>query len=160
VIEMKILLVYYSRTHVTEKIAKSIQNKLNCDIEEITDGGKYNGKLGYMKGGMNASMRRTSKIDPISKNPSDYDLVIIGTPVWASNMATPIYSYLLKYKNDIPDIASFCTCISGGFEKTLQNIDITCGKSALAQMYLTSKDVENPTQKINNFINKINNIKK
>ena len=112
-----------------------------------------------MKGGMNASMRRTSKINPISKNPSDYDLVIIGTPVWASNMATPIYTYLLKYNQDIKNIASFCTCISGGFEKALQNIDVTCGKTSLATMHLNAKEVENPNQKINNFINKINNIK-
>ena len=156
---MKTLLVYYSRTNVTEKIAKLIQKELNCDIEEITDGGKYNGKLGYMKGGMNASMGRTSEIDPVSKDPSEYDLVIIGTPVWASNMATPVYSYLLKYNQNIKTLASFCTCISGGFEKTLKNIDETCGITSIAKMHLNAKDVKNPSEKINNFINQINNIK-
>lgn len=33
---MKTLIVYYSRTQQTEKIAKAIQKDLNCDIEEIT----------------------------------------------------------------------------------------------------------------------------
>ena len=42
---MKTLLVYYSRTDVTKKIAKMIQEKINCDIEEITDDDKYSGKL-------------------------------------------------------------------------------------------------------------------
>lgn len=152
---MKTLLVYYSRTNVTKQIATKIRDELDCDLEEITDGGKYNGKIGYMKGGMNATMGRTSEIDPVSKNPADYDLVIIGTPVWASNMATPIYTYLLQYKNQIKNLASFCTCISGGYEKTLENIGEVTGKSQIATMFLNAKDVENPQEKINTFINEI-----
>lgn len=38
---MKTLLVYYSRTQITEKIAKTIQKDLDCDIEEITVEDKY-----------------------------------------------------------------------------------------------------------------------
>jgi len=152
---MKILIVYYSRTNVTKDIANRLQKELECDIEEITDGGKYDGRLGYMKGGMNASMGRTSDIDPISKNPSDYDLVIIGTPVWASNMATPVYTYLIKYNDQIKKMASFCTCISGGYEKALEKIAEVSGKTQVSTMFLNAKDVKNPTEKINTFIKNI-----
>lgn len=152
---MKALVVYYSRTNVTKEIAEKIQNKMDCDIEEITDNKKYKGKIGYMKGGFNAAMGRTSDINPISKNPKDYDIVIVGTPVWASNMATPINTYLQKYCDNIKDIASFCTCISGGYEKTLEKIAIVSKKQLKATMFLTAKDIENPTEKINNFINQI-----
>lgn len=152
---MKTLLVYYSRTDVTKKIAEIIQEKLNCDIEEITDNNRYKGAIGYLKGGMNAAMRRTSEINPISKNPSDYDLVIIGTPVWASNMATPIYTYLMKYNKEIKKIASFCTCIRGGYDSALENISEVTGKKPVTTMFLTSKDIENPQEKINTFITNI-----
>jgi flavodoxin len=152
---MKTLIVYYSRTNVTKDIANRLQKELECDIEEITDGGKYDGRLGYMKGGMNASMGRTSDIDPISKNPSDYDLVIIGTPVWASNMATPVYTYLIKYNDQIKKMASFCTCISGGYEKALEKIAEVSGKTQVSTMFLNAKDVKNPTEKINTFIKNI-----
>ena len=152
---MKTLLVYYSRTGMTKKIAKMIQSKINCDIEEITDNNKYSGKLGFLKGGMNASMGRTSKINSITKNPSDYDLIIIGTPVWASNMATPIYTYLMKYNKEFKKIASFCTCMSNGYEKTLENISKLTGKKQISTMFLTSEDIGNPEEKIDIFINKI-----
>lgn len=152
---MKTLIVYYSRTNVTKGIANKIQKELNCDIEEITDGGKYKGKLGFMKGGMNATMGRTSDIDPISKNPSDYDLVIIGTPVWSSNMATPIFTYLIKYRDQIKNMASFCTCMGGGYDKALDNMAEVSGKKQISTMFLTSKDIENPEEKINTFINNI-----
>lgn len=152
---MKTLLVYYSRTGMTKKIAKMIQSKINCDIEEITDNNKYSGKLGFLKGGMNASMGRTSKINSITKNPSDYDLIIIGTPVWASNIATPIYTYLMKYNKEFKKIASFCTCMSNGYEKTLENISKLTGKKQISIMFLTSEDIGNPEEKIDIFINKI-----
>ncbi len=152
---MKILIVYYSRTNVTKMIAEKLQKELKCDIEEISDNGNYNGKLGYLKGGMTASMSRTSDINPIAKNPSDYDLVIVGTPVWASNIATPVFTYLMKYRDQINKMASFCTCISSGWEKTLMRLAEVSQKTQLSQMHLTVKDVENPNNKIKTFINKI-----
>ncbi|KZX12384.1 flavodoxin family protein [Methanobrevibacter oralis] len=152
---MKTLVVYYSRSNVTRKIAEMIREKLDCDIEEITDAGKYGGKIGYMKGGFDATTGKTTKINEITKNPSDYDLVIVGTPIWASNMATPVYSYLIKYSDQINDIAPFCTCISGGYEKTLEKIKEITKKQPKSEMYLTRKDIKNPIEKINNFIEKI-----
>ena len=116
---MNALIVYYSRTDVTKGIAKQLQEKLDCDIEEITDNGKYDGKFGFLKGGMNASMGRSSDINPITKNPADYDLIIIGTPVWASNMAAPVFTYLIQNKDKIKNMASFCTCMGGGYEEAL-----------------------------------------
>ena len=152
---MKTLVVYYSRTNTTKKIAEEIKNKLNCDIEEISDDKKYSGKLGYIRGGFNATTGKTSELKNISKNPSDYDLIIIGTPVWASNMATPIYTYLEKYHAQIKNIACFCTCISGGYEKTLEKMSKVSGKTPLSTMYLTKKDIEKPEDKITTFINNI-----
>ena len=143
---MKTLLVYYSRTQITEKIAKTIQKDLDCDIEEITVGDKYD-----------ASANRVCEINKVTKNPKDYDLVIIGTPVWAATMATPIYSYLKEYGNQIKNLASFCTCGGSGYEKTLKKIAKITGKTPIATMYLTKNEIENPEENINNFENKINN---
>ncbi len=154
---MKTLLVYYSRTQITEKIAKTIQKDLNCDIEEITVEDKYDGTIGYIKGGFDASANRVCEINKVTKNPKDYDLVIIGTPVWAATMATPIYSYLKEYSNQIKNLASFCTCSSSGYEKTLKKIAKITGKTPIATMYLTKNEIENPEENINNFENKINN---
>ena len=152
---MKTLIVYYSRTNTTKEIANKLQKELDCDIEEITDGDKYKGKFGFIKGGMNATMGRASDIDPVSKDPSDYDLVIIGTPVWSSNMAPPIFTYLLKYTDQIKNMASFCTCMGGGYDKALAKIAEVSGKTQISTMFLTSKDIENPDEKIDTFINNI-----
>lgn len=152
---MKTLIVYYSRTNTTRQIAEKIQKKLNCDIEEIKDNNEYKGTIGFLKGGFRATTGRGGKMAEISKNPADYDLVIIGTPVWSSNMATPIFTYIEKYHQDINNIACFCTCKGGGYDKALDKMGKVARKEPVSTMYLTSKDVENPDEKINNFINNI-----
>lgn len=152
---MKILIVYYSRTHKTDKIAKTLQNNLNCDIEKIDDYNKHKGIIGYLKGGFESATKKGCEIAPIIKDPSNYDLVIIGTPVWASNMASPIISYLENNKDKIKNIGCFCTCGGSGYKKTIENIATLSNKPLKASFYLTKKEVDNPNNKINEFIQEI-----
>jgi flavodoxin len=43
---MKTLVVYYSRTGTTRKVAEAIAGILRCDIEEVVDTKKRSGILG------------------------------------------------------------------------------------------------------------------
>jgi len=129
---MKILLVYYSRTNNTRKISEEISTKLNCDIEEIRDLKERSGKLNYLKSGYEAIRSKETQIEDMKNDPSDYDLVIVGTPVWASTMATPVLTYLNKNKNKIKDLAILITFGGSGYEKTTNNIEKLCGKKAIA----------------------------
>ena len=89
---MKTLVVYYSRSNITKKIAEEIQKELNGDIEEIKPLKSYEGKTGYAKAGYESVRRKTPEIEAVKHNPADYDLAVIGTPVWASTMASPVYT--------------------------------------------------------------------
>lgn len=154
---MKILIVYYSRSGVTKKVARKIQEKLNCDICEITDNHKYEGAIGWLKGGYNASLGRLSDIEPLTKNPKDYDLIIIGSPVWASKVSCPVSTFIYKYKNDLDTVAGFVTCKSGGDDKALKMMSDECGKILKAKMGLTTVDIEKELDyEINKFVEKLN----
>jgi flavodoxin len=131
VYSMKILLVYYSRTNNTRKISEEISTKLNCDIEEIRDLKERSGKLNYLKYGYEAIRSKETQIEDMKNDPSDYDLVIVGTPVWASTMATPVLTYLNKNKNKIKDLAILITFGGSEYEKTTNNIEKLCGKRQL-----------------------------
>jgi flavodoxin len=118
---MKTLVVYYSRTGNTKMIAESISNALNCDIEEIIDTEKRSGIIGYIKSGYEVSRGKLSEIKESKRDLSQYDLLIIGTPVWASKMAVPVRSYLKNNMDKIPLLACFSTCGNSGIEKTNQD---------------------------------------
>ena len=74
---MKALVVYYSRTGTTKKVAEIIKTKLRCDIEEIITETKRAGLFGYMKCGFEAVFKKIPQIKTAETDPSDYDIIII-----------------------------------------------------------------------------------
>ncbi len=149
---MNVLVVYYSRSGNTKKIAEKIVKKLKADIDEIKDLKNRKGIIGFLSGGKDVVTKKLTKIE-FEKNPYKYDLVIIGTPVWASTMTPAIKTYLEKNK-DIAKAAVFCTY--GASEgRTFTDIREKIGK-VVAEMGLLTREINECDGKLNKFLKKIN----
>jgi len=107
---MKSLVVYYSRTGYTEKVAQEISKRLNSEVEQIKDFKNRKGFLGFMISGYEAVTKKLVKIADVEKNPKDYDLVIICSPVWAGSISSPIRTYLNNNGKNIQKVAFVATC--------------------------------------------------
>ena len=141
---MKSLIVYYSRTGTTKKVADKLADKLKADKEEIIDFKNRKGAVGYIIGGKDAMTKKLTKINELKKNPENYDLLIIGTPVWAFTMAPAIRTFLIKIKDYNKKIALFFTAGSSGMKKTLTQMKELLPKSKLtATLALTTSEVVN-----------------
>ena len=150
---MKTLIVYYSRTNVTKDLCLKVQSKLNCDIEEITETKNRDGALNYLKSCLDAIRGTKTDIKPTKNDPSNYDLVIIASPVWAGTMANPVLTYLNQNNSKFPKIALVSTCggdCTGALMKMSENI----GKEPIAT--LTRKNGENADLKIEDFVKSLN----
>ena len=155
---MKSLIVYYSRTSTTRKIADEISKKLKADKEEIIDQKNRKGPIGYIIGGKDAMAKKLTKINELKKNPANYDLLVIGTPVWAFTMTPAIRTFLTKIKDYNKKLALFFTAGSSGMKKTLTQMKELLPKSKLtATLALTTSEVKNNSyeDKIKEFINKL-----
>lgn len=146
---MKILVTYFSRTGNTKKVGKKIAKKLNADKDEIKDNKKRSGPIGFIKSGKEA-MSKTIVAIHHSKDPSKYDLVIIGTPVWAGNMSSPVRSYISKHKDKFNKVAFFCTTGAIGIEKCLNKMQELAEKKPISTLGLTTKELDNQ-EKIKRF---------
>jgi flavodoxin len=105
----RVLVVYYTRTGQTKGVAEDIAKRLGCDIEEIFDTKKRGGPLGFLSAGKDAGDESLTKIKEPKCDPSAYDLVIIGTPVWNNTISTPIRTYISMKKDKIANAAFFIT---------------------------------------------------
>ena len=92
-------MVYYTRTGNARFVAETIAAEIGSDLEEVIDMKKRSGVLGYLGGGRDARQGKETPIAPSKKSPADYELVIVGTPIWAAR-PTPAVSTYLK-KNDL-----------------------------------------------------------
>ncbi|MDO5825274.1 MAG: flavodoxin [Methanosphaera sp.] len=151
---MKTLIVYYSRTDITKKVAEDIREKLECDIERIMPKVNYNTKIGYARGIKDAIAEKTVELEELTYDPADYDEVILGVPVWASKAANPLISYIDKNNGKFKDIKIFVTAGSSGFESTIKQIEEHVGLKASKTMTLKTIDVKNDAyeSKVNEFI--------
>jgi flavodoxin len=152
---MKTLIAYYSRTNITANVAKSLQKEFDADIEEIIDMKNRSGAIGYIKSCLDAIRKVPAKIKPLEKDPSKYDVVIIGTPVWASTMANAILTYITENKEKFNETALFCTCGSSGYEKTFVRMEEIIAKKPLETLFLTKTDINSYDDKLESYANKI-----
>ena len=100
---MYTLCLYYSRTGSTEKLIREIAQELGCEMFKLDDGVDRSGVKGWLRSGMQAMSRKLTPVKlPKTTLPlSVYDLVIIGTPVWAGRCSAPVRSFLMEYGEDI-----------------------------------------------------------
>jgi flavodoxin len=102
-------------------------------------------------------MKKTTEIEGIEKDPSKYDLIVLGTPNWNKRMSPAIRTYIMNYKEEFKDIAVFCSAGGRGVENVLETISQLCGKEPLAKMGFLKEDVEEKrlNLKVKEFINNI-----
>jgi flavodoxin len=96
---LKSLVVYYTRNGNARFVAETIATEIGADVEEVIDLKKRSGILGWLSGGRDAKQGKETEIAPTKKAPADYDLIVIGTPIWAGKPTPAINTYLKK--NDL-----------------------------------------------------------
>jgi flavodoxin len=154
------LVVYYTRTGKTKKVAEEICKGLNSNIEEIFDTKKRSGPIGYMRAGKDSTGKKLTEIKDVAKDPAQYDIVIIGTPVWAWNLSVPIRTYMTNFSDKFQSVAFFCTC-DGNSGETFKQMTKLAGKDPVSKLELVKQDFKNGTErkKINKFILELKNNK-
>jgi flavodoxin len=139
--ERRCLVVYYSRTGTTRQVAERIAELLDADLGEVTDLKDRSGAWGFVVGGKDARFKKPTEIGEPAQAPADYDLVAIGTPVWAWTVTPAIRTYLTRHREELPEVAFFLTTGGTGMESTFETLEELCGKPPRAMLGLRQKDV-------------------
>ena len=154
---MKSLVVYYSRSGKTKDIAGIISKKLGAEIEEIEDHKNRKGLLGFISSGNEAHLKRAIPIEKLKNDPAQYELLIVGTPIWAGNMSTPILSFFKEYKERINKFALFTTCLGSDLNKILLDIEHIISQKPIAVMNINYQAFKKQyhLEMVEEFINSI-----
>lgn len=141
---MKTLVVYYSRTGNSRKIAEELAEALDADLEELKERANRAGAKGYMLAGRDAMKKRPADLLPLEHDPADFDLVVIGGPCWAGSMCTPTRTYGIEQKDHLSRVAFFATGGDSRFaRKALNSIAEATSITPVATLALGEKEVAN-----------------
>ncbi len=107
----KILCIYYSRTGNTKLAMEEIAAALDCECLAIHDKTDRSGALGFLRCCMDAVHKRTSPVSrPQCARPlADYELVILGTPIWAGRCSSVMRGFLKRRGYELRNTAYVIT---------------------------------------------------
>ena len=132
-----ILVVYFSRTGNTRKIANLIHQEVGGTIHEIRPKvpypNSYDAVVDQAQKEIQAGYKPAlqSTLDHIES----YDTIFVGSPNWWSTIAPPVATFLSEYDLSGKTIVPFCTHGGGGLGRIGQDIAKLCPQSSILSSF-------------------------
>lgn len=153
--ENKSLVVYYSQTGATEKVAQMFAEKTGADILKIDAQNPYDGDF-------NATIARCQEemkdgilpaLDSLDKNIEDYDTIYLGYPIWFGIAAPPMKTFVKQSKFEGKVIIPFSTFGSGGLETGIADLKADLEGATILDGYgVRNARVEKADKEIDRFL--------
>ena len=166
----KTLIVYYSYTNNVHSIINDLQTQIEADVVRVepTEKGIDYAANNYAIGSALIQAIRDNPNDANSypsiettiDNLSDYDRIIIGAPLWWSNMAAPLQTFLFQYGSQMESkniglIVSSASSGIIGVESDAKRL-IPGGNFLTPSLWIRSSQTSNCHSMIADWLNEIN----
>jgi flavodoxin len=160
---MKTAVIFYSLDGNCSLVAEEIKTNLNADLIQLhlKDEKKRWGFLKILWGGGLVFSGKKPPLKPYTFDPSAYELIIIGAPVWASFPAPPIKTFISETGITGKKIALF-VCHAGGKEGALEKFKaLLPGNEIVSEADFISpakKRNEDTKKQIADWVNKLSTL--
>ena len=147
---MKTVVLFFSRTGNSERVATKIANGLGVTPLQITDDKNWGGIFGYLKGGYYASANKSVNIKVNGKF-EEADQYVVISPLWAGGPAPSVREFLKKVP--INKVNLVITCKGSDIESAFTKYENKVGK--LKGTFGIVERLNNEAQRIEEVINAI-----
>jgi len=169
-VNAKTLIVYYSYTNNVERIVTELRSQIEADVVEIEPAEKGldyaadnyaigSAQIAAIRNNPNAASSYPP-IDPVNVNLADYDCIIIGAPLWWSNMAAPMQTFLFNNGAQMAGkkIGLIVSSASSGISSVEADAKrlIPNGDFFSQSLWIRSSQVSNSRTLISNWLTQIN----
>jgi flavodoxin len=131
------LLVFYSLGGHTHPVARAIAERSGAVLEAIAEPRPRRGFSGLLRIAWEIIARRPVELLPAEHDPADLDTVVIGAPVWAGTVPTPVRSYIRAHAAALQRVAFFCTEDGSGGERAFERMQALCAAESVATLIAT-----------------------
>ena len=168
--QAKTLVVYYSYTNNVNRIVTELTRQIDADVirvEPAEKGLDYAANNYAIGSAQIAAIRNNPDdaasypaIDPVDVNLADYDCIIIGAPLWWSNMAAPLQTFLFQYGKEMAGkkiglIVSSASSGISGVESDAHRL-IPDGDFLSPSLWIRSSQTSNAGDLLENWLRTIN----
>jgi len=154
----KILVVYFSYTGNTRKLANQIHEKVGGDIVEIEPVTPYSSDYktvenqGLKEENEDYKPEIKTKVDNIES----YDAILIGSPIWWYQIAPPVKTFLDQNNLSGKKVALFTTNGGYGKGKSDDNIAKLCPQSTILKSFaIEGEKVDSSEKDVSEWLNEL-----
>ena len=166
----KTLIVYYSFTNNVHTIVSDLQTQIEADVvrvEPAEEGLDYAANNYAIGSALIQAIRNNPndaasypEIKPVEVNIADYDRIIVGAPLWWSNMAAPLQTFLFQYGSQMEGksiglIVSSSSSGINGVESDARRL-IPGGDFLEPNLWIRSRQTSNCHSMIADWLSQIN----
>ena len=128
---MKSLIVYYSYSGITRRLAEDIALITDGELLELKPQDPYSFSYNTAVKEVRAQIEKGGcpALMPSDVHVGDFDTVFIGSPNWLKTFAPPVLSFLRATDLSGKTIIPFCTHGGGGFGNMIEEYQRECGAS-------------------------------
>lgn len=167
--QAKTLIVYYSYTNNVERIVTELRNQIEADVIEVEPAEKgldYAANNYAIGSAQIAAIRENPDdassypaIDPMNVDLSQYSTIIVGTPLWWSDMAAPLQTFLFQRGEEMAGkniglIVSSASSGISGVEADAKRL-IPDGKFLIPSLWIKSSQTSNAAALISDWLKTI-----
>jgi flavodoxin len=138
----KVLVVFYSHTGTSRKVAELLCKQHGWTCAEITDELPRRGLPGYMRGVLDSVLRRRPPIRYDGPLPKSFDAVVLVSPIWAWHLAGPMRSFVTRRQDHLPDVAVISVMGGSGAANAVNEVSRILGRAPLLDAAFTQREVE------------------
>ena len=133
---MKAIILYYSKSGTTEKLARRIQGDIHSDILKIEPEEPYGNYVSSLIR-VNKERKNKTPVHSVTKIPdlSSYDTVFIGYPIWYMDVPAFVADFISRCSLEGKTVIPFATCGLANISKTLNTLKRVCPKSKIAHPF-------------------------
>lgn len=140
----RILVVYYSLSGNTERVAEDLAARLGAEREKIGDTRNRRGLLGYLRAAFDSIREHPADLTGVDADPSDFALTIIGTPIWAGKITPAMRTYLRLHRDKFNEVAFFTTSGSTSADKVVPAMERLVRRRAVASVGFNYVELKTP----------------
>lgn len=154
---MTTLVVHYSHNQHTATVADAIAKRLGATTAVIEEPQERDGALGLAGGAVSALLGRPSAIKEDGPDPAEFDLVILGTPVWVGAPTPAVNAYIDAHRDALKKVAFFCTEAKTGAAQAFARMERRIGHPPLATLELAEDELEGQArdEKLEQFLSQL-----
>ena len=139
----RVLVLCYSMTGnslaIARELSDALQGALRCDLEELLERRRRRGLRGALRALLDTFLHRHPAVLETLHRPSQYDLLILGGPVWGGRLAAPLRTFAHHHGREARRVAFFCTQGGSGSDKAFADLGRLFNSAPVATLAIGAK---------------------